>query len=107
MSDAIEMVQFKLNPGVSEADFLAADKAINDWVSQQPGLRYRSLSRQDDGTWIDLVYWDSMATAKAAGDAFMRDQGQSSFLAMIDQSSVRMNHSEVLSHAMGDCSGTC
>lgn len=107
MSDAIEMVQFQLNPGVSVADFLAANQAIGDWVSRQPGFRYRSLSRQEDGTWIDIVYWDSMATARAAGEAFAKEQGKSSFLAMIDPRSIRMNHSEVMSYVLGDCSGSC
>jgi hypothetical protein len=104
MSDAIEMVQFKLNPGVSESDFLAADQPISAWVGKQPGFRYRSLSRQDDGTWSDIVYWDSMENAKAAGEVFMKDQGQSSFMAMIDHGSVQMNHSQVLSCVMGTCS---
>ncbi|UTA47852.1 hypothetical protein L1F30_17065 [Simiduia sp. 21SJ11W-1] len=108
MSDAVELVIFKTNPGVSAADFLAADEPINTWVQTQPGFRYRSLSLDteqggDQLQWRDIVYWDCLANAKRASEAFMATHCNGDFMAMIDGQTVSLSHSEVQHMAMGDC----
>lgn len=108
MSDAVELVTFKTNPGVSRADFLAADEPINAWVQTQPGFRYRSLNLVAGSTgqqlqWSDIVYWDSLENAKRASEAFMASHCNGDFMAMIDGDSVSLSHSEVQHMAMGDC----
>jgi hypothetical protein len=111
MSDAVELVVFKTNPGVSAPDFLAADLAINRWVQQQPGFRYRSLSVEEAGgdakqlQWRDIVYWDSMDNALRASEAFMASQCNSQFMAMIDGDSVSISHSQVAHMAMAETCG--
>jgi len=76
MSDAIELVRFRLQPGKTAADWLKANDKINEWMKAQPGFRYRSVSETDDGEWWDLVYWASMEAALAAGEKFMREVGE-------------------------------
>lgn len=70
MSDTIELVRFRLKPGKTAAEWLTANEKINDWMTAQPGFRFRSLSETDDGEWMDLVYWESLAAAEAAGQKF-------------------------------------
>lgn len=70
MSDTIELVRFRLQPGLTSADWLKANEKINDWMKAQPGFRFRSVSETDDGEWWDLVYWDNLEAAEAAGQKF-------------------------------------
>ncbi|MBY4675557.1 hypothetical protein [Marinobacterium arenosum] len=103
MSEVIELVTFRTKPGVSEADFVAASQVISDWAGRQPGFHYRSLSRDGQGLWRDIVYWSSQADAQRAAEAFMRDNGQSAFMQMVDADSVVMNHSQVQQAVLGGC----
>ncbi len=76
MSDTIELVRFRLQPGKSATDWLKANEKINEWMKAQPGFCYRSVSETDDGEWWDLVYWASREAALAAGEKFMREVGE-------------------------------
>ncbi|MDN3638082.1 hypothetical protein QWY82_04575 [Simiduia curdlanivorans] len=104
MSDVIEIVQFETKKGVQATDFIRAAEPIGSWVMAQPGFRYRSLSQDEQGLWRDVVYWSSMENAKKASDAFMRDNAQSDFMVMIEESSLVMNHSRVMQSQMAECS---
>lgn len=70
MSDTVELVRFRLQPGTTSADWLKTNEKINDWMKAQPGFRFRSVSETSDGEWWDLVYWESLAAAEAAGEKF-------------------------------------
>ncbi len=75
MSDTIELVRFRLQPGKTAADWLKANEKIDEWMKAQPGFRFRSISETDEGEWWDLVYWASMEAALAAGEKFMPELG--------------------------------
>ena len=75
MSDTIELVRFRLKQDKTAADWLKANEKINDWIKVQPGFRFRSLSETDDGEWIDMVYWENLEAAKAAGAKFHDEIG--------------------------------
>ncbi len=76
MSDTIELVRFRLQPGKTAADWLLANEKINEWIKAQSGFQFRSVSETDDGEWWDLVYWANMEVAHAAGEKFLRDLGE-------------------------------
>lgn len=95
MSDIIELAQFKTKVGVAEGDFLEASEPVGVWIKQQPGFRYRSLARDEHGQWRDVVYWASHAHAAQASEAFMAAFGTSEFMALIDEQSLNMSHSQV------------
>lgn len=76
MSDTIELVRFRLQPGKTSADWLKASEKISEWMKAQPGFQFRSVSETDDGEWWDLVYWASMEATMAAGEKFMQDLGE-------------------------------
>jgi hypothetical protein len=70
MSDTVELVRFRLQEGKTSADWLRAKEKIDDFIKAQPGFRFRSVSETDDGEWWDLVYWENLAAAEAAGAKF-------------------------------------
>ncbi|OIR03265.1 hypothetical protein GALL_145370 [mine drainage metagenome] len=70
MSDTLVIMQFRLQKDKTTADWLQANQLVNDWIKQQPGFRFRSLSETVDGVWFIVVYWASMEAAKAAEASF-------------------------------------
>jgi len=92
MNPVIEMVTFKLVNGSSDAQFLDANQHLNDWVKRQPGFRNRTLVKQENGVWMDMVQWDALTDAKVAAEQFMRDMSQSECMALIDPDTVVMAH---------------
>lgn len=89
----IETVTFKLNAGVSHADFVAAAEGMGAWIQAQPGFLRRRLSCTEDGTWIEHVEWADMDAAKAAAASIGDAPGNAAFLSAIEGPSVTMMHS--------------
>lgn len=87
----LERVTFRTLPGTVEAEFLKAAEHTSTWAKAQPGFQYRTLVQDGDG-WLDLVYWDSEANAKAAGEAFMGASENAALASMIDPDTVEMSH---------------
>lgn len=92
MTKVIEIVEFKLNSGVADAAALAAAQKTVEFVKEQDGFIRRSLNKNPDGVWVDVVEWQDMASAEAAGGKFMTDSRNAEFGSMIDGPSVRMLH---------------
>lgn len=92
MSDTIELVRFRLQPGKSSAEWLAANEKINEWLARQSGFRFHSLSETEDGEWWDLVYWASAEAAQVAGEKFMDEVG-ATCMPLVDGDSVVMSRS--------------
>ena len=92
MSATLEKASFRTKPGVSQTEFLAASDALGIWARKQPGFQYRTVVRAQDGTWIDLVYWDSLANAKAAQENFMSAPQAKPIIELIDETTLQMVH---------------
>ena len=79
----IETQTFRLREGVSEEDFLAADKVMQqEFAYQQYGLLRRTTARGRDGDWIVVTLWYELENAQAAADAI--DPVKSGFLDLIE-----------------------
>lgn len=94
MTETMEIVTFRLKPG-TEAGFVANNGVMTDWLARQPGFLSRQLGRREDGSWVDVVRWQSMEQAKAAADRIMAEIGGSEALQAIEPASVEMSHAEV------------
>jgi hypothetical protein len=88
----MELVTFRINAQVSPDAFVAASAAVSTWARAQPGFQSRALSRSEDGTWFDVVLWNSAELAQAAAEKMMIEMGTSDFMTMIDPSSIQMQH---------------
>jgi hypothetical protein len=74
-SKVLELVVFKLAPGVSREQFLGTADGLSDWVGRQPGFISRELSHDAEGDrWIEVVWWKTMADAKAAAELAMTSE---------------------------------
>ncbi|MFM2587134.1 hypothetical protein [Vibrio sp. TBV020] len=97
MKSVIEIVRFKLLNNVPTEQLITATENSQKFVSSLDGFEYRSLSfDQETDTWTDVVYWDSMENAKAAGDQFMSSKECAPLLALIDPESVIMQHQTIM-----------
>jgi len=100
VTTAMEIVTFKLKSGISQQPWLDAQPAVNEFVMAQPGFYYRSLSCDDTDTWFDIIYWQDMAHAKAAGDAFMASPAGQAICPLIDMESCTLRHMTAITEAM-------
>jgi hypothetical protein len=85
----IEIMKFRLAPGGDEAEFLTADRRLQeDFAYQQPGLLRRTTARGEDGGWIVIDLWRSAADADACAIRWDSDQVAQEFMTLLDRSSV-------------------
>jgi hypothetical protein len=85
----IEMMRFRLVHGAKEADFLLADRAVQeDFAYQQPGLLRRTTACSDDGQWIVIDLWRSAADADACAAKWDGDPTTQKFMGLVDRASV-------------------
>lgn len=90
----IELVTFRLQKGDTQG-FVDANAAINDWLKRQPGFVSRHLAERDDGSYLDIVFWQSHADALAASAKMMEEMAQSEAMTMIDPMGLDMSHGTI------------
>ncbi|MCM2680192.1 hypothetical protein [Echinimonas agarilytica] len=92
MKSTIELVSFKLTSTANEAEFYALQPALNEWVAAQPGFHYRTLVKDNDHGFLDIVHWASLDAAKTAAEDVMSQHFMAQMMPMIDAESVNMRH---------------
>ncbi|MEI9404323.1 hypothetical protein [Mesorhizobium argentiipisi] len=95
MTETLEIVTFRLKPG-TEAGFVANNGIMTDWLAREPGFLSRHLGRREDGSWVDVVRWQSMERAQAAADRIIAEIGDSEAMQAIEPASVAMSHAEIV-----------
>ncbi|MEO1656565.1 MAG: hypothetical protein AAFR65_02490 [Pseudomonadota bacterium] len=90
-----EIVRFKLREGADEAAFVDSAKGTVDFVAEQKGFVRRSLSKSDDGVWVDYVEWRSLDDALAAAKRVEAEPSFEPFLTDIDLASIEMRHQTI------------
>ncbi|GGJ43809.1 hypothetical protein [Neoroseomonas lacus] len=93
--DAIEVTTFKLNRGLTVADFIAANADVDAWLLKQPGFLSRRIAQRSDGVVIDLLIWASAGDGERAADRLMQEPADSPVHAAIDQRTVTWTVSRV------------
>ncbi len=94
MPHTVELVTFRL----VEADrdrFLAASAVVGDWLGRQPGFVSRHLAEREDGSFLDIVLWQTIEDALGASARAEAELGDSDFMRLIDPASMVMQHAEV------------
>jgi len=102
----IEVVLFKLKPGVEDMAFVAAAEAMLPDLRAVPGFVRRELLRGDEGLWVDVVHWRSLSEALAAMDLMMTQPSAGPFMAALDEQSIEMLHLQQVHVDEGDPAGT-
>lgn len=93
--DAIEVTTFKLTPGLTIDDFVAANADVDAWLLKQPGFISRRIAQRGDGVVIDLLIWASVSDGETAAARLMDELSASPVHAAIDQSTVSWTVSAV------------
>jgi hypothetical protein len=63
----IEWAPFKVKPGIDEKTLLKLSEGLQEgFLAKQKGYRKRELIREEDGQYVDIVWWASIADAEAA-----------------------------------------
>jgi len=92
----VKMYQFKLNADAPEATFLAASADLDSSIKDHEGFLYRTVAKQTDGVWQDIIYWgDAVAAAKMA-EEFEKSAAAGVFMSLIDMSSVKVTESTII-----------
>lgn len=99
--ETIELCLFKLADGATDSDFLSANEQVSSWLKDQPGFKFRCLSKKADSQWVDIVHWQSADAARTAGDKFMQELGDSAFFSLLDPETVDMSHCTIQSVQVG------
>lgn len=87
----VEIVQFRLRPGVEEGAFLSAVEESQAAIARLPGFISREVLRSD-GLWVDVVHWRSEGEALAAAEAFPGMPEVTALVMMIDATQMTMLH---------------
>jgi heme-degrading monooxygenase HmoA len=90
----IELVTFRLQKGDTQG-FVDANASINDWLKRQPGFVSRHLAERNDGSYLDIVFWQTHADALAASTKMMEEMAQSEAMTMIDPMGLDMSHATI------------
>ncbi|MCJ8346381.1 hypothetical protein MJH12_12630 [bacterium] len=103
MKKVFEMVSFKIVDNKKVEEFLKASEELNTKVFPKlKGFIGRKLLRGEDQNFCDLLLWETMKDAKNAMDVVMQCETCLKMFQFIDQSSMMMNHFEVLSATKED-----
>ncbi|MDB5542097.1 MAG: hypothetical protein JWQ89_3824 [Devosia sp.] len=94
MTPTLGLVTFRLAHG-SGQQFVDANAAISDWLKRQPGFVARHLAERDDGSFIDIVFWQTHESALAASAKIMEEMAQSEAMTMIDPMGLEMSHGNI------------
>lgn len=95
-SMVIELVLFRLLENSTDEEVVEVSDKINPVLQKMPGFISRNLAKTDDGQWADIVYWDSMVNAQKAAKNILEHSECEQYFGMIDQSTSRMQHFEIL-----------
>ena len=100
MTQAVEILQFKINENVTEADFLKSNDEFEMFLYEQSGMMYRSLCKSNStNTYTDIVYWESLEQAKFAQQAFLDSPLCQAFMQCIEKDSVILDHLDILAQS--------
>ncbi|RRS06975.1 MULTISPECIES: hypothetical protein [unclassified Pseudoalteromonas] len=100
----VEIVKFKLAISATEQDLMRVNTDFAPWIEQQPGLLYRSLSKDDQtDEYIDVFYWQSLAHAQAVSEQFPTTEVCKRLMQYTNSESVSISRSHIVTQTQ--CSG--
>jgi heme-degrading monooxygenase HmoA len=90
-TEVVEVVTFKLQPGIRASEFRAVDQAVEkQHVAKQPGFVSRESVAGDHGEWLVIVHWRSVKDADASMASFQTAPAAADFMSKIDTATMSM-----------------
>lgn len=98
MTTIVEIVKFKLKEGFTLNDFDSIDEKLKTFLNKQEGLLNRTVCFDEkEQLYTDIVHWQDLDSANKAQDAYFESSVCAELGNMVEQSSVVLNHSRILS----------
>lgn len=91
----IEYVTFLAKDSVSDDNLLKSAKQTDSVLEEIPGFINHYLAKQDNGTWVEVVFWESKAFATDGLEVFLKHPLSEIFLNNIKEGSVKIEYSNV------------
>lgn len=87
----MEVTTFNINDNVDPIAFKTRDQLIEkDFTSKQPGFIKRQSAIDENGAYVVIVYWESIANAEASMNKFMSDKSVADYAQMINGATMKM-----------------
>lgn len=97
MSNVVEIVHFTLDPNCTEQDLVTADEQMKQFLAEQEGLIYRSLAKKEDGSYVDVMYWQDIEAARAGQQAYYASNVCKLVGQLTNIDSVTIEHASIMS----------
>lgn len=92
----IEVVTFRVKEGISSTKANQQLLDLGNVISSFPGYISRTLSKSENGEWIDVVYWQDLTSALNAAKSAEQNSDALEVFAIIDETSLRINHYQII-----------
>ena len=102
MTTTIEHVTYQTVENADQGLLDKCNEQINAFCLSQPGFLYRSISKNQNDIWHDIVYWQDFSSAENAAKQFSSTQVCQSLSKLVKQDTMKMQHMQALSEAMHD-----
>ena len=80
----------------------ASERLEREFLSQQAGFLRRDLVRKDDGTYVDVIVWQSKAAFEAAFPKAQANEAAGVYFAHMDLSKeTPIEHATILTSSVG------
>lgn len=92
----LEVTTFSLKSSANEQIFNTLDAEVEEnFTSKQPGFIRRESAVNENGEYVVLVYWKTLADAQASMKKFMTDASVGEYAGLIEGASMKMNRFEI------------
>ena len=91
-SPIVELVLMKPKAAVDEAALVRAADDLMPFLHEVGGFIRRELLKTDDGQWVDLAYWNSLAEAQRAAETFVSTPVGQRLDSLLDETSITILH---------------
>lgn len=92
----LEITSFRLEEGVTEKSLLkGAEKMQNEFLSNVAGFISRTLTKEEDGTWRDVIFWKDHHVLEETAEVLKQSPAAEPFMSCIDFDSVVMKVVEI------------
>ncbi|WP_299896850.1 hypothetical protein [uncultured Aquimarina sp.] len=91
----MEVVLFEVNPEYSTKQAKEALTSLNDIIKLYDGFIDRTTASNEDGKFIDLLYWRDANAAKKASEDIMKNPKAVAIFEIIKPETMQMYHLDV------------
>lgn len=88
----VEVVLFEINAGFTEKEAKKALSSLNDIIKLYYGFIERITAKNENGKYVDIIYWRDINSAKAAATDLVQNEKAVAVFSIIKSKSTQMYH---------------